>query len=229
MNTLLAPSSRFILCLAAFVCYTDAPLWGQTRVVPGSPAETIRIEVFLRGDSDLCEGARQYAQQLGQRTRGLEVVFHDVLKDREQLKRLWTLARESGRDKPVVPAFLCCSQIHYGFTSEEENGADVENLFTADVYTRSSCPRCQSAKRFISSTLQPRWPALRFRFYEITYDTAARQRYEELCRSQGKVPGLPTLHFAGQVIIGYQGDHITGAQWASLIERAAADREPRSR
>ena len=229
MKTLFAPPSCFFLYLALFVCTTDAPSWGQTRVVSGSSTETIRMEVFLRGDSDLCEVARQYAQQLGQRTRGLEVVFHDVLKDREQLKRLWSLAHESGRDKPVVPAFLCCSQIHYGFTSEEENGADVENLFTADVYTRSSCPRCQSAKRFISSTLQPRWSALRFRIYEITYDTDARQRYEELCRSQGKVPGLPTLHFAGQVIIGYQGDHITGAQWASLIERAAAVRESSSR
>jgi hypothetical protein len=229
MNTFLSRASFLALGLTLLVGSTNAPSWGQTRVVSSSAPETIRLEVFLRGDSELCEVARQYAQRLGERTRGLEVIFHDVLEDRQQLKRLWDLARESGRDKPVVPAFLCCSQIHYGFTSEQENGADVENLFTADVYTRSSCPRCQSAKRFIDSTLQPRWPALRFRTYEITYDTAARQRYEELCRSQGKVPGLPTLHFAGQVIIGYQGDHITGAQWTSLIERAAAVREPSSR
>ncbi len=228
MNTVVLRVNCLILGLAVFVS-TQLPTWGQTRVASNSAPETIRLEVFLRGDSDLCEVARQYAEQLGQRTRGLEVVFHDVLEDREQLKRLWALARESGRDKPVVPAFLCCSQIHYGFTSEQENGADVENLFTVDVYTRSSCPRCQSAKQFISRSLQPRWPALRFRIYEITYDATARQRYEELCRSQGKVPGLPTLHFAGQVIIGYQGDHITGAQWTSLIERAAAVREPSAR
>ncbi len=115
--------------------------------------------------------------------------------------------------------------MHYGFTNEQQNGADIEDLFTVDVYTRSSCPRCQSAKAFISNTLQPRWPALRFRIYEITYDTAARNRYEELCRSRGQVPGLPTLDFAGQVIIGYQGDQITGTQWESLIRRVAANND----
>ena len=90
---------------------------------------------------------------------------------------------------------------------------------------RASCPRCQSAKAFISSTLKPRWPALRFRIYEITADTAARNRYEELCRSRGQVPGLPTLEFAGQVAIGYQGDQITGVQWESLIRRVASNSE----
>jgi hypothetical protein len=184
------------------------------------------LEVFGRGDSELSESARKYAEQLGARTRGLEVIFHDVLAEADQLSRLWKLARQSGRDKPVVPAFYVCGQIHYGFTSEQQNGADIENLFTADIYTRSSCPRCESAKAFIRSTLQPRWPALRFRIYEITQDTAARNRFEELCRSRGQVPGLPTLDFAGQVIIGYQGDHITGAQWESLIQRAARNTDP---
>ena len=216
---------RFSLLLASLGILTlvISQAWAEPGVVPGPQPQTIRFEVFGRADSELSESARQYAEALGARTEGLEVVFHDVLSDREQLSRLWKLAKQAGRDKPVVPAFYCCGQMQFGFDSEEKNGADLENMFTADVYTRSTCPRCQSAKAFIRSTLQPEWPALRFRIYEITYDTAARNRYEELCRSRGKVPGLPTLHFAGQVIIGYQGDHITGAQWESLI-RSVADR-----
>jgi hypothetical protein len=186
-------------------------------------AAPIRMEVFVRGDSDLSQRAAAYASQLAERHQGLQVTVHDVLQDRDQLTRLWKLAKKSGRDKPVVPAFYCCGQMHYGFSSEQESGDEIQNLFTVDVYTRSTCSRCQAGKAYITSILQPRWPALRFRIYEITYDTAARQRYEELCRSRGQVPGLPTLHFAGQVIIGYQSDSITGAQWKSLIERVTAD------
>jgi hypothetical protein len=194
----------------------------QSGSLPPS-TRPIRMDVFVRGDSDLSQRAAEYANQLAERHQGLQVTVYDVLQDRDQLTRLWQLAKKSGRDKPVVPAFYCCGQMHYGFDSAQESADEIENLFTVDVYTRSTCSRCQAGKAYISSTLQPRWPALRFRIYEITYDSAARQRYEELCRSRGQVPGLPTLHFAGQVIIGYQGDSITGEQWRSLIERVTAD------
>ena len=50
---------------------------------------------------------------------------------------------------------------------------------------------------------------------------------EELCQSRGQLPGLPTIHFAGQVIIGYQGDHITGAQFEDLIRRVSGAEDPK--
>ncbi len=158
----------------------------QHRVAQPAPSATGRtvMEVFIRSDSEISKEAAQYARDLGDRTRGLEVVVHDVLEDRKQLSRLWELTRRSGRDKPVAPAFYCCDRLYFGFANGRETGPAIEDLFTAHVYTRSTCPRCQSAKTFINNTLKPRWPAIRFRIYEITYDAAARQRYEELCRSR---------------------------------------------
>jgi hypothetical protein len=208
------------LAVALIVSAAWAPTLVQSQIPP--PVHTIRLEVFVRNDSELSVQAARFAKELGDRTRGLEVVVHDVIEDRAQLSRLWQLTRQSGRDKPVVPAFHCCDRLYFGFTSTQKTGPLIEDLYTAHVYTRSTCSRCKSAKAFISR-LSPRWPALRFRIYEITYDTEARRRYEELCRSRGRIPGLPTLHFAGQVIIGYQGDHITGAQWENLIRRVAGE------
>lgn len=178
------------------------------------------MEVFIRGDSELSARATDYARNLGKRTRGLEIVIHDVMEDGGQLSRLWKLARQSGREKPVAPAFYCCDRLYFGFEDEQKTGPSIENLFTADVYTRSNCSKCKAAKAFINR-LATRWPAVRFRIYEITNDVHARQRYHELCRSKGRVPGLPTIHFAGQVIIGYQGDQITGAQLENLIDKVA--------
>jgi hypothetical protein len=212
MKTLASTSLSVLLWLVASTAAAQSPR--------SAAINSIRLEVFSRGGSELSSQAENYARELGERTRGLDVVIHDVLKDQAQLARLWKLAGDAGRDKPVVPAFYSCGRLYFGFSSAEKTGPAIESLFTAEVYTRSTCPRCQSAKVFISQ-LQARWPALRFRIYEITYDTAARQRYEELCRSRGQIPGLPTLYFAGQVIIGYQGDSITGAQWENLIRRVS--------
>jgi ABC-type nickel/cobalt efflux system permease component RcnA len=186
---------------------------------------TIRLDVFVRGDSETSTQGARFARELGDRTPGLDVVVHDVLQDKSQLSRLWKLARDSGREKPVVPAFYCCDRLYFGFTDVETTGPAIESLFTADVYTRSTCPKCIAAKAFFRQ-LGPRWPALRIQIYEITNDVIARRRYQELCRSKGKLPGLPTIHFAGQVIIGYQGDTITGAQFENLIRKVSgADTE----
>lgn len=209
-----------LILLGLLVALPAQRVLAQNVLTSSVVPEPIRLELFGRGDSDLSQTARDYVERLGRENPGLEVVFHDVLADREQLARLWTLAKKSGRDKPVVPAFYCCGQMHFGFTDEGQNGADVEKLFTVEVYTRNTCSRCQSGKAFIKSTLQPRWPGLRFKIYEISYDSAAQRRYAELCASAGKLQGLPMLYFAGQVIVGYQGDHITGAQWQRLIEKA---------
>ena len=209
-----------LLALIVWSAWVPTPAESQIRSSTISAVNSLQLEVFVREDSEISVQAARFAKQLGDRTRGLEVVVHDVIEDRAQLSRLWQLARKSGRDKPVVPAFHCCDRLYFGFTSDLTTGPLIEDLYTAHVYTRSTCSRCQAGKAFLSR-LSPRWPALRFRIHEITYDVAARRRYEELCRSRGMLPALPTFHFAGEVIVGYQGDHITGSQWENLIRRVS--------
>ena len=219
MNTI---ASRFLTIFLTFAITGAAVAQSPIGEPIKTPSHTIRMEVFVRSDSDISTRAAQFARELGDRTRGLDVVVHDVLKDQTQLSRLWKLARQSGRDKPVAPAFYCCNRLYFGFADGQDTRGAIEGLFTVDVYTRSTCPRCIAAKAFFRE-LGPRWPALRFRIYEITNDAVARRRYQQLCESQGKLPGLPTIHFAGQVIIGYQGDDITGAQFENLIREVSGE------
>ncbi len=213
-----------LFCLLLLPLLLGSPVSGQAPVrQPNAGAvNIISLEVFFRGDSETSKRAVEFASQLAAKTDGLEVVAHDVLTDQAQLSRLWTLARRAGRDKPVAPAFYSCGRIHFGFNNADATRPAIENLLTADVYTRSTCPKCQAAKRFFSA-LSPQWPALRFRIYEITNDPIARRRYQDLCRSKGKLPGLPTIHFASQVIVGYQGDQITGAEFLRLLQSVAQE------
>ncbi|EMI46488.1 putative membrane protein [Rhodopirellula sp. SWK7] len=189
----------------------------------------VQMEVFVRGDVQSAKDVTRYVDELQGRIRGLEVFVHDVIKDRKHLVRLYELSKKAGRDKPVVPAFYSCDRMYFGFEGEAKSGPGIEELFTAEVYTRSTCPRCGEAKRYLKE-VQKRWPAIRFRIYEITDDVAARQRWEALCRGSGSTPGLPVIDFGRNVIIGYQGDDVTGRLIEDVIRRKARiEQEPETK
>ncbi len=184
----------------------------------------IKVEVFIRPDSPRCEKALEYFDDLANQRSGLDVVVHDVIKDQVQLKRLWDLAKKAGYEKPAVPMVFCCRKIHIGFDDSATTGPKIEDLFTMHVYTRWTCPRCNNAKAFLRQ-MQTRWPGLNIVIYEVTADVAARDRWNSLSQQFRIAPGLPTIHFSGQLIVGYQGDAITGKQIESLVREASGQQQ----
>ncbi len=212
--------------LVTLALFPSAKLTAQTASSQASEENIgrIRLEAFVRSDLPAAKEVASYTEELSQRIPGIDVVIHDVLNDRAQLKRLNELSKKFGREKSVVPSFYCCGRLYIGFTDAKVSGPRIEGLFTAEVYTRDTCPRCATAKAFIAQ-LKKRWPAIQFRIYEVTRDVAARRRWEELCRSRGQLPGLPTIEFADHVLIGYQGDNVTGAQLERLIEELSGTRD----
>jgi hypothetical protein len=191
------------------------------QITPG----IIRLDIFVRGDRESSKAVSKYAEELGQRVPGLDVWVHDVLQDQNQLTNLNEIAKKAGRDKPVLPAFHCCDRTYFGFVDQVTSGPEIERLFSADVYTRATCLRCQSFKSFLPS-LEKRWPAIRFVILDVDKDPNARARWEALCRGSGVPPGLPTIDFARRVMIGYQGDEVTGVQLETLIKQVSGS-EPK--
>ncbi len=194
--------------------------WSVAADPPQSePANRIKLEVFVRPDSQRCQDALKYVEDLTRRQPGLELVVRDVLEDQAQLKRLWELAKQAGYAKPAVPMFYCCRKIHIGF-DQSTTAPKIEDLYTMHVYTRWTCPRCKTAKVFLNG-LQRRWPAVRIQIYEITSDVPARDRWTKLSQAFGVTPGLPTIFFSNRVIVGYRGDTITGQEIESLVKDAS--------
>jgi cytochrome c biogenesis protein CcdA/glutaredoxin len=185
-----------------------------------SAVNVVTIEIFIRGDSERCERAVRFLTSLTEQNDGLRLVVHDVLEDEAQLRRLWKLARESGYAKAVVPAVYSCQQLHCGFDDPQTTEPKIVELLTMHVYTRSTCPRCQRAKKFLSG-LKRRWPGIHITIHEITGDTAARSQWGDLSRQYGVVPGLPSIHFAGRFIVGYRGDAETGTEIETLVRNSA--------
>lgn len=200
------------------------PVNGKTDDVPVKsrqlPVNVVTIETFVRADSERCERAVRFLTNLTKQNDGLRLVVHDVLEDEAQLRRLWKLARRSGHEKAVVPTVYCCKQLHCGFDDKQTTEPKIVELLTMHVYARSTCPRCQKAKKFLKG-LQRRWPGIRITIHEITSDTAARSRWDSLSRKYGVVPGLPSIHFSGRFIVGYRGDTVTGKEIETLLRKTA--------
>ena len=192
----------------------------RTNAQQNARVRTVDLDVFIRSDKSRSLTAKEYAEKLQRERPGLTVRVHDVLADKSQLRRLYEISKKAGREKPVLPAFATCNQMYFGFLDVEQTGPQIERLWTVDVYTRNTCPKCQTAKRFIRE-LNTRWPAIRFRIHEVSSDSAARSRWQALCRSEKKLPGLPTFDFAGRVIIGFDGASSTGKSWEDWISRVA--------
>lgn len=187
-------------------------------------AGVVRLDAFIRSDLASSKAVADYLDSLQKQTRGLDVRIHDVVKDRKQLATLYALSKRAGREKPVIPAFASCNGLYFGFDNATKSGPQIVNLFTADVYTRSTCPKCSAAKRFIEG-LKQRWPAVRFRFFDVDADPQARANWETLCRANGTLPGLPTIKFGGMVTIGWQGDEVTGKRFEQWIQKVASGPE----
>jgi hypothetical protein len=215
--------TAILIVSVAFAAISPTSALAQTAT-ESQTIHSVRMEVFIRSDLQSSRDAAQFARDLASQTSGLDVVVHDVLKDRPALSHLYQLSKQAGRDKPVVPAFYCCKKIYFGFLGAEQSGPAIRKLMTVDVYTRSTCVRCQTAKVFLNQ-LQRRWPAVQFNVMEITGDEAARARWQALSRAAGGVPGLPTFDFAGRVIVGYDGDDTTGKQLESWIANVAGAEE----
>lgn len=187
-------------------------------------AGVVRLDAFVRSDLPSTKAVADYLDTLQKQTLGLDVRIHDVVKDRKQLATLYALSKRAGREKPVIPAFASCNSLYFGFDDAEKSGPQIANLFTVDVYTRATCPKCSAAKRFIEG-LKQRWPAVRFRYLDVDNDPQARARWEALCRANGTLPGLPTIEFGGMVTIGYQGDEVTGKRFEQWIQKVASGPE----
>ncbi len=221
-------SILYVLCLLAFQLLGAGGYAQSQTEVNSSGVRQVQLEAFVRGDLPAAAQVEAYAGDLRQRIPGLNVVVHDVLKDREQLVRLHELTKRFGKSQAVVPSFYACNRMVFGFASGEKSGPNIERLLTVHVYTRSTCQRCQAAKKFIAR-LKTRWPALRFEIYDVSLDQQSRSTWEQLCRGAGQPPGLPTIDFAGRVLIGYQSDEISGAELERLIEKVSGVNQEQSK
>ena len=229
MRTFLGATSRFqcIACVISALVVVVASILPERSGQAGQPslaAETVRclsLQVFIRGDSKLCQEAVKFAKTFVESREGICLQVVDVKQDEEALTRYWQLVRRFRVAEPRVPAFYACDRLRIGFESAAKSAAGVEELFAIHAYIRSSCQHCRDAKQFLTG-LATRWKGVRIVFHDVDRDQGAMQSMNELARQYGiTMPSLPTVSACGHLISGYQTDAITGRQIEDLFLKAS--------
>jgi glutaredoxin len=101
-----------------------------------------------------------------------------------------------------------------GFAADQGSSkADLE------VFTRSGCPHCAAAKRFLDE-LQRSRPNLRILIWDIGEDPAALARLKDAAAAQGlRAIGVPAFYVRGRLLIGFAGPDRTGRQILALLNQ----------
>jgi len=220
---LLRPSLIFAVAATAIVL---GPLSVQAQApsrAPPSRARCLKLEVFIRGDSQPCRDAVKVAKAFVDSRDGICLRIHDVKESKERLSEFWQLMRKYGVQSPRVPAFLACGQLKLGFLDEVKCREDIASLFTIHAYVRSTCQHCRAAKQFLGPLVY-RWPALQLVVHDVDREPGAMQKIRELAQRRGiAAPSLPTIFLCGQIISGYQTDATTGRQIEQLLLGASSE------
>ena len=118
-----------------------------------------------------------------------------------------------GRLRTGLLLIALCLCIAPGFGTASEPAPDLE------VFVRRGCPHCEAAKGFLEALRRAR-PELRILFHDLDLDRNALARLERLAQAQGlPVVGVPAFYLNGELIIGYQDDHASGARLLAMLDR----------
>ena len=194
---------------------------GQAVVVAPAPATNdLKVELYIRPDSEQCKKAVAYVAELERKRPGIRVQVYDVSQDAAALARVKALSSQFGRSA-ALPTVYAANQLVVGFRDAATTGRQIESLFTMEVFIRNGCPRCAAATPYLAG-LKQRYPGLDVVFYEVTNDPGAQARLAQLNQKYGVPSGIPTVHFGGQLTVGWSGIEITGAQVEGILRNASA-------
>ena len=181
------------------------------------PTNQVVVELFSRGDSDNCNKAKDFLEQL-QKRPGIEIKIHDVIQDQQQLKRLWQLSKRFGFENAKVPTFYSCDQLKVGFDTAENSEAFFSELLTIKAYVRPGCKHCQAARQFLNEMVLS-WPALSVQYFDVDSDLNARAESRRLAEKFNvQIPSFPVIQVAGRLVVGFQTAEITGRNIEALFQ-----------
>ncbi len=193
-----------------------------------SAAETrcVVMEVFVRGDNERSAQARAFIDKTYTGRPGLKVVYRDVEAKEANLERFYKLAEHFKVDKPGMPAFYVAGRFDHGW-DEKITPARLDEALTVEVFVRHDCPRCQQAKPFLQNTVAPKYPGFKFVFKDIVLEAGVSARMQEVAnRYRITGTGVPAVHAAGKLQVGFNDIVSTGKQWEDTLRAVTLDCAP---
>lgn len=217
---LINASVTAVVFLAATIASGQATPSQDKSPPLGAAARVLRLDLFVRPDSELCAQAVRVAEEFCKSRGGVELVVHDVVADRAALDQYWKLAARFRVEKPVLPAFYACHRLKIGF-ADKEGDSGLADLFAIHAYVRPGCQHCRDATDFLNN-LAKRWKGIRVVLHDVVSDRIAREEMSAAARRHSvTAASLPGIVVCGRYVAGYQSDASTGREIEALLWEAS--------
>ncbi len=123
----------------------------------------------------------------------------------------------------MLRLFVTCSLLGASFLGP--GPARGENCIRIEALVRGDSEQSRNAVKFLNA-LKSRWPGLAIVISDVQKDKAALLRAHQLLKEyQIKTPGVPIIHAARQLLVGYRDDASTGNQIENMLTIHAYTRE----
>ncbi len=211
------------ILLILVIVFAAIEIRAQDVVQQPRVTNNVVIELFYRSDSPQSINAEEYLRQLQQRRPGIEIKTYDVLSDKQQLKRLWEISKNAGREKAGLPTFYLCDRLKVGFRDAQSSGAQIEDLLNIRAYLRPGCQHCKAGKEFLDQMIL-RWPAIKIEYFDVISDFRARAEVQNLAaKYHVQVASFPCIEVAGHLVVGFETAETTGSKIEILFQDRSVD------
>jgi hypothetical protein len=182
---------------------------------PESP-RSVLVEVFHKGHED---GAEAIAGARGIRTArgGVTLVLRDTAQDPRHQERLNGILQHFRIAPDKSPVVYACNRVLYDVRSPATWADEVRRLLQVEVFVRTGCSRCASAKRWLPSFMQS-YPGLELVYRDVAAGRADAERLSALVkRHKTLAASVPVFHLCDTLVVGFDAGGSTESRLRSIL------------
>lgn len=225
---------RTPLVIAILYLCAPAPSCSAQAVQQFEQLKTSRcvvLELFVHNNDVECQQVVKQVQEYVKARPTLRLNKHNLNEPGKHVQRFQTILNYFGLKEASPPVIYGCNTLLLDLCQKQKGRKDqakppkqqriakrLDSLLTVDMYVRSGCSKCASAKLFVAK-IKKRYPTFHFQQHDIVYDQVARNHLQQLSqRYRKQAVSVPVFHLCNQLMVGWVSDGVTGQRLESQLK-----------
>lgn len=187
------------------------------------PIRCVVIDVYYRSDdadhSEFLKALEEFETARG----GIILALRDVSTDARDQQRLNAILKHYRVAPTTAPVLYGCNRVINEATPEARWRLQLEEMLQLEVFVRTGCSRCTSAKKWLPTFMKD-YPGLKLVLRDLVTDATQVSRMSKLVeRHRTAATSVPIFHLCDSLVIGFQKPEFTEAQLRNLLKRWTRD------
>lgn len=164
----------------------------------------VPIEVYGQQGDPQYEKAIAAVEQLNRTRGGITLVERETGSNARNQDRLNSILKHFHLASDATPIIYGCNQAIHSTTPDKTWQLQVQELLRVEVFVRTGCTRCASAKSWLPTFIKA-YPGFELVFHDVSSDQAQAAHVSRLI-SQHRVAGasVPITSICNQLVVGFE-------------------------